>query len=103
MGKTVVIIGTLDTKGQEIAYLRARLQSLDLETIVVDSGILGEPLGIELDPQRDFDHAKTALYGGSTIEDLQNSGSRGKAVEGMRIALKRLTRELYSQGICLLS
>lgn len=98
MGKTVVIIGTLDTKGQEIAYLRDRLQSLDLETIVVDSGILGEPLGIELDPQRDFAHAKTALYGGSTIEDLQNSGSRGKAVEGMRIALKRLTRELYSQG-----
>ena len=98
MGKTVVIIGTLDTKGQEIAYLRDRLQSLYLDTIVVDSGILGEPLGIELDPQSDFDHAKTALYGGSTIEDLQNSGSRGKAVEGMRTALKRLTRELYSQG-----
>lgn len=98
MGKTVVIIGTLDTKGPEIAYLRDRLQALDLETIVIDSGILGEPLGITLDPQRDFDHAKAARYGGTTIEALQNAGSRGKAVDGMREAVKKLTLELYQQG-----
>ncbi len=98
MGKTVVIIGTLDTKGQEIAYLRDRLQALGLETIVIDSGILGEPLGITLDPQRDFDHAKAARYADTTIEALQNAGSRGKAVEGMREALKKLTLELYAQG-----
>ena len=98
MGKTVVIIGTLDTKGPEIAYLRDRLQALDLETILIDSGILGEPLGIELDPKRDFDHAKAARYGGTSIEALQNAGSRGKAVEGMREAIKDLTLELYAHG-----
>lgn len=98
MGKTVVIIGTLDTKGPEIAYLRGRIRDLGLETIVVDSGILGEPLGITLDPERDFDHAKAARYAGTTIEDLQNAGSRGKAVDGMREALKKLTLELYAQG-----
>ena len=98
MGKTVVIIGTLDTKGPEIAYLRDRLQALGLETIVIDSGILGEPLGITLDPQRDFDHAKAARYADTTIEALQNAGSRGKAVEGMREAVKKLTLELYAQG-----
>jgi uncharacterized protein (UPF0261 family) len=97
MGKTVVIVGTLDTKGQEIAYLRDRLRELSLDTIVIDSGILGEPIGITLDPQCDFDHARTALYGGSTLEELQRSGSRGKAVEGMREALKVLVRELYSK------
>ncbi len=98
MEKTVVIIGTLDTKGAEIGYLRDRLQALGLETIVIDSGILGEPLGISLDPERDFDHAKTARYGGTTIEALQNAGSRGKAVEGMRVAVEKLTLELYAQG-----
>ncbi len=98
MGKTVVIIGTLDTKGPEIAYLRDRLQALGLETIVIDSGILGEPLGITLDPARDFDHAKAARYGGTTIAALQNAGSRGKAVEGMRAAVKKLTLDLYAQG-----
>ncbi len=98
MGKTVVVIGTLDTKGPEIAYLRDRLQALGLETIVIDSGILGEPLEITLDPERDFDHAKAARYAGTTIEALQNAGSRGKAVDGMREALKKLTLELYAQG-----
>ena len=98
MGKTVVIIGTLDTKGPEIAYLRDRLLALGLETTVIDSGILGEPLGITLDPQRDFDHAKVARYADTTIEALQNAGSRGKAVEGMREAVKKLVLELYSQG-----
>ncbi len=96
MTKNVLIIGTLDTKGAEIAYLRDRLQELGLGTIVVDSGILGEPLGITLDPDRDVTRAAAARFGGTTIEALQGAGSRGKAVEGMREALKKLTLDLLS-------
>jgi uncharacterized protein (UPF0261 family) len=94
MGKNVVVIGTLDTKGPEIAYLRDQLQALGLETTVIDSGILGEPIGITPDISR----AEAATYGGTTIEALRDAGSRGKAVEGMRAALKKLTLGLYSQG-----
>lgn len=94
MPENVVLIGTLDTKGVEFAYVRDRLRALGLTTTVVDIGILGEPLGIE----PDIDHAAVARYGGTTIEALQNAGSRGKAVEGMRDALKALTRALYSEG-----
>ncbi len=39
----VALIGTLDTKGDEIAYVRERLQVLRVQTVVIDSGILGEP------------------------------------------------------------
>lgn len=98
MGKRVVIIGTLDTKGPEIAYLRDRLQALGLETAVVDSGILGEPIGISLEAGRDISRAEAARYAGTTIDALRNAGSRGKAVEGMRTALKKLTLEFFSQG-----
>ena len=94
MGKNVVIIGTLDTKGPEIAYLRDRIQALGLDTTVIDSGILGEPLGIVPDITR----AEAATYAGTTIEALRNAGSRGKAVHGMREALKVLTLELYKTG-----
>jgi uncharacterized protein (UPF0261 family) len=93
-----MIIGTLDTKGAEIAYLRDRIQALGLETIVVDDGILGEPLGIALEPGRDVTREEAARYGGTTIEALRAAGSRGKAVEEMRRALKTLTLEYYSQG-----
>jgi uncharacterized protein (UPF0261 family) len=94
MPAPVVIIGTLDTKGPEVAYLRDRLQALGLTTSVVDSGILGEPLGIVPDITR----AEAASYGGTTIEALRNAGSRGRAVHGMREALKKLTLTLYRTG-----
>ncbi len=91
---SVVIIGTLDTKGPEIKYLRDRLQDLGLGTIVVDSGILGEPLDIV----PDIDRATAATYAGTTIDALRNAGSRGRAVAGMREALKKLTLDLYQKG-----
>jgi uncharacterized protein (UPF0261 family) len=94
MGKNVVVIGTLDTKGPEIGYLRDQLIALGLDTTVIDSGILGEPIDI----LPDITHAEVAAYGDTTIEALQNAGSRGKAVEGMRAALKLLVLELYSSG-----
>jgi uncharacterized protein (UPF0261 family) len=94
MSKNVVIIGTLDTKGPEIAYLRDRLRALGLTTTVVDSGILGEPIGITPDISR----AEVAACAGTTIEALRNAGSRGKAVHGMREALKKLTLQLYREG-----
>ena len=94
MGRTVVLIGTMDTKGVEFAYLRDRLRELGLDTLVVDAGILGEPLGIEPDIGR----AEVARAGGTTIEALQQAGSRGRAVGGMREALKVLTRSLYAEG-----
>jgi uncharacterized protein (UPF0261 family) len=95
MFKTVLIIGTLDTKGEEIGYLRDRIQAFGLQTIVVDDGILGEPLGIALEPNQDVSRAEAAKIGGTTIEALRNAGSRGKAVAGMRDALKKLTLEFY--------
>ena len=94
MGKNVVLIGTMDTKGVEFAYVRDRMRDLGLDTTVVDVGILGDPLGIE----PDFDHAAVARFGGTTIEALQNAGSRGRAVEGMRHAVEALVRSLYSEG-----
>ena len=94
MGNRVVIIGTLDTKGPEIRYLRDRLLALDLQTTVIDSGILGDPLDIV----PDIDHATAAAYGGTTIEALRSAGSRGRAVAGMREALKKLTLKLFEDG-----
>jgi uncharacterized protein (UPF0261 family) len=94
MTNTVAIIGTLDTKGPEVAYLRDRLHALGMATTVIDVGILGEPLGITPDISR----AEAAVYGGTTIDALRNAGSRGRAVQGMREALKVLVRRLYTGG-----
>lgn len=41
---TVVLLGTLDTKGVEYEYLRKRVQASGREVILVDAGVKGTPL-----------------------------------------------------------
>ncbi len=94
MAGSVVVIGTLDTKGPEIAYLRDRLKQLGLQPLVVDSGILGEPLDIIPDIGR----AEVARLAGTDIDALRNAGSRGKAVHGMQEGIRNLALKLFREG-----
>ena len=59
-GPWIALIGTLDTKSAEIAYVRDRLRALGARPIVIDTGILGEPSGIE----PDIPHAEVAAAAG---------------------------------------
>jgi len=43
MTKKVVLVGALDTKGQDFAYVRDLLKSSGFEVIVVDFGVMGKP------------------------------------------------------------
>ena len=90
---TVLLIGTLDTKGPETAYLRDRIQALGCSTLVLDSGILGEANGIVADLSR----SEVARAAGSTIDALRNAGTRGKAVEEMLKGVRTLTVQLVEQ------
>jgi uncharacterized protein (UPF0261 family) len=92
--KTVLLIGTLDTKGREIAYLRDRVRGLGLGTLVLDSGILGEPLGCEADIGR----AEVARAAGYDLHALQTIGTRGAAVERMIQGVERVTLDLLAAG-----
>jgi uncharacterized protein (UPF0261 family) len=94
MPKTVALIGTLDTKGPEIAYLRDRCRDLGLETVVIDSGILGEPLDIEPDFRREL----VAEAADTTIDALRQAGSRGAAVHGMLKGVRKVVLDLYAEG-----
>jgi uncharacterized protein (UPF0261 family) len=94
MSKTVALIGTLDTKGPEIAYLRDRCQALGLATIVIDSGILGEPLDIE----PDFSRATVARAAGSDLDTIRQAGSRGAAVHEMMKGVRQVVLDLYAAG-----
>jgi uncharacterized protein (UPF0261 family) len=90
----ILLIGTLDTKGPEIAYVRDRVRALGGETLVLDSGILGEPADIVPDISR----SDVALAAGSTIDALRDAGTRGAAVEKMKEGVKRVTLDLFAQG-----
>jgi uncharacterized protein (UPF0261 family) len=94
---SVLLIGTLDTKGPEVDYLRSRLHALGVPTLVMDTGILGEPLSIE----PDVSHADLAEFGGTTLEALQQAGTRGRAVDQMRTFVRAKVADLHRQGLVL--
>jgi uncharacterized protein (UPF0261 family) len=89
----IALIGTLDTKGDEIAYVRERLIALGAKPVVIDSGILGEP-GIEADVPRE----DVAREGGCELEQVQAAGSRGAAVELMVKGVRAVCLRLWLEG-----
>jgi uncharacterized protein (UPF0261 family) len=89
----IALIGTLDTKGDEIAYVRDRLIALGTKPVVIDSGILGEP-GIKADVARE-DVAREAGY---DLEQVQAAGSRGAAVELMVKGVRAVCLRLWLEG-----
>src|SRR4051812_15711884 len=90
---TVLVIGTMDTKGPESAYLAQRIRDFGCHTLTLDSGILGEAEGLT----PDFTRQKVAEAAGYTIDQLRNAGSRGKAVDGMLKGVRKVALDLYNQ------
>ena len=41
--KVVAVLGTLDSKGAEFAFLKSRLAADGVDTLVIDAGVLGPP------------------------------------------------------------
>jgi uncharacterized protein (UPF0261 family) len=93
-GPWIALIGTLDTKGDEIAYTRDRLRALGAQPIVIDTGILGEPAGIA----PDISHAEVASAAGDTLDGVRGAGSRGAAVERMLAGVRAICLRLFGEG-----
>ena len=90
---TVVIVATLDTKGEEAAYLRDHVAAWGLETILVDPGILGQAL-VPADVSR-YDVARAA---GTTLEALLERGEKSYAIARQIDGLIAIVQDLLAQG-----
>jgi uncharacterized protein (UPF0261 family) len=90
---TVVLLGTLDTKGGEYAFLRERLLERGVEVLVVDAGV-HEPAG----PAPDVSRHEVARAAGVDSAELAAAGDRGAAVTAMGAGAERIARGLYAAG-----
>lgn len=93
MASTILLIGTLDTKGEEFRYVRDLLRAHGLGTLVLDAGVLGEP---SFPP--DVSAAEVAAAGGSSLEALRQRGDRGEAVDAMIAGVRVLAPRLHAEG-----
>ncbi len=92
MSAYVVIVGTLDTKGEEVGFLKQLVEREGFSTIVVDVGTLHPP-SISADVSRET----VAHAAGSTIDALLQTKDRRLAVETMTQGASSVVRDLYDQ------
>jgi uncharacterized protein (UPF0261 family) len=90
----VWLIGTLDTKGAEAAFLKDIVQQHGLNARVIDVGVLGIP-GMDADVTRD----EIAKLGGSSIADLNGKADRGSAIAVMQRGLAKWVRDQSTESI----
>lgn len=93
MARTVVIVATLDTKGEEARLIRDFVVGQGLRALVVDVGVLGEP-GIRADVAR----ADVAQAADETIEALVESRDKSRAMEAMTRGAGAVAGRLYAEG-----
>ena len=89
---TVVLLGTLDTKGKEYDYLRDRLREQGVVVVLVDAGVF--------DPQAtaDVTNEEAARAAGADVQELAAGGDRGVAVETMARGAAAVVRKLHAEG-----
>lgn len=91
---TVVLLGTLDTKGTEYAWLREQVLKIGCEVILVDAGV-HEPAA-PVTPE--VDNARVAEAGGADLAALRRAGDRGAAVTVMAKGAARVLADLHARG-----
>ncbi len=70
--KVIVIIGTLDTKGHEVAYLKQKIEEQGCSAVIIDVGVLGKPLA-----EADYSREEVSANGGKRLSDLIESARQG--------------------------
>jgi uncharacterized protein (UPF0261 family) len=93
----VLLIGTLDTKGDEISYVANELAALGCRAIVLDSGILGDPGwdGAEFPRAAVAEAADTTL---DRLAELPRGDALARMAEGVKTIALALAREGRIEG-----
>lgn len=93
MTSTILLIGTLDTKGEEVVYVRDLITARGHEVLTVDTGVLGEP-AFPPDIRAD----EVARAGGSSLAELRDAADRGAAIGTMIAGLERVVPRLFGEA-----
>lgn len=92
----IVIIGTLDTKGNEIKYLMDQIRKSGHDTITIDAGVLGQPA---FEP--DVSRQAVAKVGGADLQDVISKAgpdTRGNAIRVMTKGTEKIVKKMFLEG-----
>ena len=69
---TIVVVGTLDTRGDEVQYLKTEFEKKDHQALVIDVGVMGQPMCAA-----DYAKEQVAEKGGKTLAQLVAAANKG--------------------------
>ena len=94
MGKTILLIGAFDTKGEEYAFIQRIILSRGHDTLALHIGVF------DADPSMhvDVSNADVARAGGTPIGEIQDRKDRGEAMKVMSDGTAKVVRQLYEEG-----
>ena len=90
---TIAVLGTLDTKGHEHAYVAELIRARGHQSLIIDTGS-GEAPQIKPDITRE----EVAAAGGVDLAALNARKDRGESVSAMAGAAAVLTAKLHAEG-----
>jgi uncharacterized protein (UPF0261 family) len=88
----IAILGTLDTKGAEVAFMKGLLEAQGYSAMIVDVGPLGPP-GVP----PDISNEEIARWEGWKLSDLVQTGQRDRVIEGMGKGAMKLFSHLVAE------
>jgi len=89
---SVVLLGTLDTKGAEYAFLRDRVLAAGCDVVLVDAGVMSDSSA------GDITADQVAAAAGAERAALAAAGDRGPAMAAMTSGATAVVRRLYDEG-----
>ncbi|MDK2824065.1 MAG: hypothetical protein PWQ67_252 [Clostridia bacterium] len=92
MTRKVVILGTLDTKGQEFKFIKDVIESAGVKTIVINAGVKGTPYF-----KPDIPNTEVAKVGGVNLEKLIEKDDRGEAIDVMMKGAAKIVADLFER------
>src|SRR6266508_2438342 len=89
----IVLVCALDTKGEEARLVRDYIAARGHRAVVVNTGVIGEPLF-----SSDVSAADIASAGGTTLEALRQKADRGEAIAAMANGAAVIAERLLKEG-----
>lgn len=89
MSKSIIILATLDTKGEEAGYLAEKIHEKGHKTIIIDVGELGTPA-----LKADFSREEIARLGGISLEEFFKDTKDKKAAPMMAKGAIKVVNDL---------
>jgi len=89
----VILVGTLDTKGVELAFVRDLLHEAGIQSLVLDAGVMQPP---HFPPEISREQVYAAA--GTTLDVVRTAADRGKAIEAAARGVAKIASDLYAAG-----